>query len=189
VSTTGGVGSGAAGLGAADTAAGAAPGRRRAALGANFLPVVFSAQASAHSQCTQAGRNSLLIKELVKAAAAAGLAGCALSLPAAGGCAEPSSADMMVPVSESTVQVFTQRTFLAGSEAETASLLSVVDMHSDHALVRLLAGHDSSSDSRDLPSSSYSQPRPHTTTPTPSFARPLPHHPPSIRSSAAAVTF
>jgi hypothetical protein len=38
-STAGGVGSGAAGL----AAGAAAPGRRRAALGANFLPVVFSA--------------------------------------------------------------------------------------------------------------------------------------------------
>jgi hypothetical protein len=39
-STTGGVGSGADGLGA--VTAGAAPGLRLAALGANFLPVVFS---------------------------------------------------------------------------------------------------------------------------------------------------
>ena len=45
-----------------------------------------------------ARRNALLMKELVKAAAAAaaGLAGCALSAPAVGGCPEPSSADMAV---------------------------------------------------------------------------------------------
>lgn len=93
-STTGGVGSGAAGLGAA------AAGLRRAALGANFLPVVFSAQASARPRPADnhVRRSSLLIKELVKAAAAdAGLDGCdgALSLPAAGGCVAPSSADMI----------------------------------------------------------------------------------------------
>lgn len=65
-STTGGVGSGAAGLGAA--AAGA--GLRRAALGANFLPVVFSTQSSASPVVDHVRRSSLLMKELVKAAGA-----------------------------------------------------------------------------------------------------------------------
>jgi hypothetical protein len=71
-STMGAADSGAENVGA--VAAGAAPGRRRAALGANFLPVVF-----------------LLMKELKVAATGAG----ALSLPAAGGCVRPSSADMV----------------------------------------------------------------------------------------------
>jgi hypothetical protein len=92
-STTGGVGSGAAGLDAG-AAAGAAPGLRRAALGANFLPVVFSDHVSARSVGNgRTRRDSLLMKELVKAAAA-GLGACAFSVPAVGGCAEPSSADM-----------------------------------------------------------------------------------------------
>jgi hypothetical protein len=50
-STAGGVGSGAAGL----AAGAAAPGRRRAALGANFLPVVFSATVQ-HSRRTSLAR-------------------------------------------------------------------------------------------------------------------------------------
>jgi hypothetical protein len=50
-STAGGVGSGAAGL----AAGAAAPGRRRAALGANFLPVVFSATVQ-HNRRTSLAR-------------------------------------------------------------------------------------------------------------------------------------
>lgn len=92
-STAGGVGSAAAGLGGA--AAGA--GLLRAALGANFLPVVFSTQISAFWTDHHMRHGVLLMKELVKAAGA-GLAGRpgALSLPAAGGCVEPPSADISV---------------------------------------------------------------------------------------------
>jgi hypothetical protein len=79
--------SGAEGVGVG--AAGAAPGLRRAALGANFLPVVFSGCDLADLGASPWGY-LLLMKEL-KAAAGLGTA-----LPAAGGWLEPSSADIMV---------------------------------------------------------------------------------------------
>ena len=83
------VGSGAEGGGAG--AVEAAPGLRLAALGANFLPVVFSHCDSAASVASQ-GCNSLLIKEL-KVAAALGAG--ALSVVVAGGCVDVSSTDIV----------------------------------------------------------------------------------------------
>jgi hypothetical protein len=89
---------GAAGSGA--EALGAAPGRRRAALGANFLPVVFSVTVQRGPRAPPG--DALLMKALVKVAA--GFAAGALSPPAVGGAA-PSSADMLLACVRAVAQV------------------------------------------------------------------------------------